>query len=108
MRADLTAAGDQVGCTDLMTAAMPETCGHDMDVPESKFHSVERLSRGITVGDDLGGHAARMFTPGAVTSGCHDQDAPDQRKNNLQWAEPVADTWTGPHLLLLRCLFMCV
>uniref|UniRef100_A0A453ITL8 Uncharacterized protein n=1 Tax=Aegilops tauschii subsp. strangulata TaxID=200361 RepID=A0A453ITL8_AEGTS len=70
MRADLTAAGDQVGCTDLRMATMPVTWGHDMDVPVSKFHSVERLSRGSIVGDDLGGHAARMFTPGAVTSGC--------------------------------------
>ncbi|BAF10939.1 Os03g0158800 [Oryza sativa Japonica Group] len=68
--ADLMAAGDHVGCTALTTATMPETCGHDMDVPESKFHVTERLSSGITVGDDMGGHAARMFTPGAVTSGC--------------------------------------
>jgi len=79
MSADLTAAGDQVGCTDLMSAAMPETCGHDMDVPESKFQFVERLSRGSTVGEDLGGHAARMFTPGAVTSGCHDHGTVSSR-----------------------------
>jgi hypothetical protein len=86
MSADLTAAGDQVGCTDLMSATMPETCGHDMDVPESKFQSVERLSSGSTVGDDLGGHAARTFTPGAVTSGCHDRSPPanvSKRKSSL-------------------------
>jgi hypothetical protein len=39
----LDAAGDQVGCTDLTITSMPETLGHDMDVPESKFHSVDDL-----------------------------------------------------------------
>jgi hypothetical protein len=90
MSADLTAAGDQVGCTDLMSAAMPETCGHDMDVPESKFQFVERLSRGSTVGEDLGGHAARMFTPGAVTSGCDDHGTvPQFLTSNNNGPSPV-------------------
>jgi hypothetical protein len=106
MRADLTAAGDQVGCTDLMTAAMPETCGHDMDVPESMFHSVKRLSKGITVGDDLGGHAARMFTPGAVTSGCHHQNAPDQRKNASSRLIPACNG-LSPSPYRTTLLFLC-
>lgn len=35
-RADFIAAGDQFGCTDLRRAAIPATCGQDMEVPESK------------------------------------------------------------------------
>lgn len=36
------AAGDQSGWTDLMRATAPDTCGHDIDVPDWKFHSVDR------------------------------------------------------------------
>lgn len=36
MSADLNAAGDQSGWSDLSTAIMPDTCGQAIDVPESK------------------------------------------------------------------------
>lgn len=32
--ADLIAAGLQDGCADFKMAAMAETCGHDIDVPD--------------------------------------------------------------------------
>lgn len=54
--ADFMAAGDQSGCSDLSNAATAETCGHAIDVPESKKY--EFLL------------AAKMLTPGAATSGC--------------------------------------
>lgn len=53
-----------------MRAAMPETWGHDMEVPELKFHFTDRSSNGSRVGEDFGDHAASTFTPGAVMSGC--------------------------------------
>ena len=42
IRADLIAAGVQVGCMELRRATMPETWGQAMDVPDS----ILKLSRG--------------------------------------------------------------
>jgi hypothetical protein len=69
MRADLMVDGDQLECTDLIRAATPDTCGHDIDVPDWKFHFTRRSSVGSNVGGVLVGHAAIIFTPGAVISG---------------------------------------
>jgi len=69
MRADLMADGDQFGCADLIRATAPDTWGHDIDVPDWKFHFTERLSLGDNVGEVSVGHAASIFTPGALTSG---------------------------------------
>lgn len=77
MRADLIAAGDQCGCTDLRRATIPDTWGHDIDVPDSKFQSTDRSSPENTDGGTFGGHAANMFTPGALISGCN------RKKNKL-------------------------
>lgn len=65
--ADLIAAGLQSGWIDLRSATTAEMCGHDIDVPES----IAKLT-GLLVGDNMeaGGHAAKMFTPGAAISGC--------------------------------------
>lgn len=41
-----------------------------MDVPESKFQSTDRSSPENTDGGTFGGHAANMFIPGALMSGC--------------------------------------
>lgn len=73
--ADLIAAGDQLGWTDLIRATTPEMCGHDIEVPDWKFHFTPSSSSlnfplGLTVGAVSGGHAANMFTPGALISGC--------------------------------------
>lgn len=68
--ADRIAAGLQSGCADLRRTAAAETCGHDMDVPDMMLYFTTRLSPSSFVGDDASLHAARMFRPGAVTSGC--------------------------------------
>lgn len=70
IRADRMAAGDQLGWADLIRATTPETWGHDMDVPDWKFHFTDRPSDGNRVGGVLGGHAANTPIPGAVMSGC--------------------------------------
>src|SRR5947199_4824071 len=67
MRADLIAAGDHVGCACLTSAPAPATCGEDIDVPEMDWNS-SPVGRPVA-GAGLGVSPARMFTPGAVTSG---------------------------------------
>jgi hypothetical protein len=66
-RADFTAAGLQLGCIDLRRATTPETCGQDIEVPESILKFTGPMA------DDMeaaGVHAAKIFTPGAAISGC--------------------------------------
>lgn len=70
IRADLTAAADQVGWNDLTYAAAPEACGHDMDVPEIMLYGTTLVSPSSPVTVVAIDHAARMSTPGAVKSGC--------------------------------------
>ncbi|KAH0458128.1 hypothetical protein IEQ34_013443 [Dendrobium chrysotoxum] len=60
--ADLIAAGDQLGYLFLKSATTPDTCGVAMDVPLRKLNL-------DPVGPTGFGHAARMLTPGAITSG---------------------------------------
>lgn len=50
-------------------AAMPETCGQAIEVPESIKKSGGFLPASFTT-ESLSGHEARMATPGAATSGC--------------------------------------
>lgn len=69
MIADLIADGLQSGCEDLIEAAIPDICGHDMDVPESKLNKVGCSPGGTTNGLFSAGQAARMLTPGAAISG---------------------------------------
>lgn len=38
IRADLIAAGDQLGWKDFTKAAMPAACGQDMEVPDMKLY----------------------------------------------------------------------
>lgn len=70
IRADLMAALLQSGCTALRSTATAETWGHDMDVPESIWYLTTLLSAGTFNGDDASLHAATIFRPGAVISGC--------------------------------------
>jgi hypothetical protein len=70
MMADRIAAALQSGWAALRRTAVAATCGHDMDVPETMLYFTTRLSPSSFVGDDASLHAARMFRPGAVTSGC--------------------------------------
>ncbi|GER36731.1 tryptophan synthase alpha chain [Striga asiatica] len=63
------AAGPHSGRLDLMSAATPLTCGHDMDVPESMLNLVRRRSVARPDGPASPVQAARMFTPGATMSG---------------------------------------
>lgn len=71
MMADLIAPGLQSGWRALRRPAMPATCGHDMEVPDSELKRTRRLSKARPVGPAKPVNAARMLTPGAVMSGCH-------------------------------------
>ena len=67
--ADLIVEGLHLGFLDLTVAAIPETCGHAMEVPEITLYGGGSLTPGApTVSFPI--HAARMLTPGAATSGC--------------------------------------
>lgn len=70
IKADLMTAGNQSGWADFRRAVTPDTWGHDIDVPDWKFQHTERVSVFDKLGGVSGGHAANMFTPGAVISGC--------------------------------------
>lgn len=59
--ADLIADGDQDGCTAFMRATIPVTCGQAMEVPD------KMLKFNFAIAGD---QAARIFNPGAATSGC--------------------------------------
>jgi hypothetical protein len=50
-------------------AAIPETCGHAMEVPEITLNFGGSFPAGVTA-VSFPGHAARMSTPGAAISGC--------------------------------------
>jgi len=70
MRADLIAAGLQVGCMALRRTDAADTWGQDIEVPEKILYFTTRLSWNvIRVGPSLAVHAANMSTPGAVMSG---------------------------------------
>lgn len=60
MMADLMADGDQDGCTAFMRATIPVTCGQAMEVPERMLEFKFSFA---------GDQAAKMFKPGAATSG---------------------------------------
>lgn len=59
MMADLMADGDHEGWTALTKVAIPVTWGQAMEVPERMLNMLPAA----------GDHAARIFSPGAVTSG---------------------------------------
>ena len=60
MTADLIAEGDHDGYKLLRRAANPVTWGHAMEVPDMILKCMLFLA---------GDHAAKMFSPGAATSG---------------------------------------
>src|SRR6266511_1869963 len=62
--ADRTAAGDQLGWELINSAARPAVCGLDIEVPLIDWNSWPGAPRKA-----VGVLPARMFTPGAVTSG---------------------------------------
>jgi hypothetical protein len=74
MIADLIAAGLQSGWTALRSPAMPATCGHDMEVPDSALKRTRRSSKASPVGPASPVNAARILTPGAVISGCRQEN----------------------------------
>src|SRR5690349_21645845 len=61
MIADLIIIGVQSGCRSFSRAAMPATCGADIDVPSYMLNDRPRLPGGAT--------AATIAWPGAITSG---------------------------------------
>lgn len=67
--ADLIAEGLHVGFFDLTVAAIPETWGHAIEVPEIKLYSGGSLPSGASA-VSFPIHAARILTPGAAISGC--------------------------------------
>lgn len=69
IRAERIAAGDHVGWNDLMYAAAPDTCGHDIDVPDMILNSNVLLSLEISEIGAIGDQLAIMSTPGATKSG---------------------------------------
>lgn len=58
--ADLMADGDQEACTDFIKATIPVTWGQAMEVPDSTLKFIFAVA---------GDQAARIFSPGARTSG---------------------------------------
>lgn len=68
MIADLIADALQVGFLDFMLPARPETCGHDMEVPDSRLYGEGFSPFGVFF-SSFPIHAARMVTPGAAISG---------------------------------------
>lgn len=69
MMADLIAEALHVGFRDLTMAAIPETCGHAMEVPESTLNDGGSFPCGAS-DVSFAIHAASMSTPGAEISGC--------------------------------------
>ena len=70
MMADRIAAGLHAGFHALTAAAAPATWGHAMDVPETSLNCEACVCpAGSDDGGGVGIQAARMFTPGAATSG---------------------------------------
>ncbi|KAG5623850.1 hypothetical protein H5410_009068 [Solanum commersonii] len=63
------AAGLHSGWTPLSKAAIPLTCGHDMDVPEIMLNSTRLSSSGNPVGPTSPVQPARILIPGAMISG---------------------------------------
>lgn len=51
-------------------AATAETWGHDIDVPDSTLYLITLLSASKFNDEDASLHAATIFSPGAVISGC--------------------------------------
>lgn len=70
MIADRIAEGFHAGFFVLMVAAIPETCGQAMEVPESTLNCEGSFPAGASV-LSFPIHAARMPTPGAAISGCN-------------------------------------
>lgn len=68
--ADLIEEGLQVGFLALIVAATPDTCGHAIDVPDSRLNGEGFWPGGISDASYVDFHAARIFTPGAAISGC--------------------------------------
>lgn len=68
--ADLIAEGLQVGWRVFKRPTMPDTWGHDIEVPETELNLTRRLSKACSVGPWAPVKAAIMLTPGAVISGC--------------------------------------
>jgi len=62
----------------LRRAAAAAMCGQDMDVPEKMFHSTFLSSAINLVGESSPVHAANMFNPGPVISGCMNPSSNDQ------------------------------
>lgn len=80
MIADFTTAGLQSGCADLRIAATAAICGQAIEVPDS---SLKLNGPCFVDGDETGDQDARMFTPGAATSGCN---ASQWRRDYLYFA----------------------
>ena len=64
---DFSSAGVNSGWSCVSSAAAPATCGEAIEVPLIDWNSSPGFSSELTAGS--GAAAARMFTPGAVTSG---------------------------------------
>lgn len=70
INADLIVEGLHLPCTDLMNAAAPVTCGQAMDEPDLMPNKDDFSPIGTLPGSSLLGiMAAKMLTPGAMTSG---------------------------------------
>ena len=67
MRAERTCDGVQSGCRSMRSAAAPATWGEDIDVPWIAWKSSPGLP--LLIVAPIGVLPARIWTPGAVTSG---------------------------------------
>lgn len=69
MSADLIMEEVHLGCTDLMNAEAPVTCGQAIDVPDFMAYSSGFLPIKALSSSTFGITAAKMATPGAIISG---------------------------------------
>src|SRR3954464_9097374 len=92
--ADLIAIGDQVGCLAFSTAAMPATCGVDIDVPLMNAYSPPAALNAVV--------AARTVVPGAMMSGLSRSPLPAGDRPRLDEAATIgAVTRTGVPALIV-------
>lgn len=93
--ADLIAALLHLGCMALRSAHDAAICGHDIEVPDRRLYLATRWSLSNFVGDDASLHAANIYTPGAVISGCPTK--PSQFNNVIKTEPDQITKLVTPH-----------
>ena len=84
IRADLICPGVQLGCTALTRAETPAECGLDMDVPAMIWNRWPGGPEATSMG--RGVLPARIWMPGAVTSGLRKSVEGPREENDVTWS----------------------